>query len=359
MSRLIYIALFCFYLLLNHDSSKAEDTLKHDHEPSHREKNSKPGKVTTEIQYRFGTKSYPTTKDNPNTWKQEIIKHAQQQVECDDTTEARGVFDKPLPVGWLYSQFSDTTTGWQNYFDTSQQEIWVLPNVHCNKDRTLTAISWMRSGKKGAMKENKDMIWRFRANNPPFYSSEIVNNNNTQGVYCNGWGNGWLFEKNKNRKEYIDTLKSDELFTIINIYCHQNHVIYMHHGYAGHRPFRDFADDKEGKDASDLPFKNIPTPSPATDGSIGCSWQGWLLKDSTNDTWEDTGADGKQRWSFEKYFALDRNDVNKKDKRWMLGRVINPFCSKTNKQKHGVVTRIRTYCFYPPKFQNRNLCSNL
>ena len=203
------------------------------------------------------------------------------------------------------------------------------------------------------MKENKDMIWRFRANNPPFYSSEIVNNNNTQGVYCNGWGNGWLFEKNKNRKEYIHTTKNDVMFTMINIYCQQNRVIYMQHGYAGHSQYRDFADDKEDKDASDHPFKNSPTPSPNADGSIGCSWQGWLLKNSTKSVWNDTKKNDNKRWSYEKYFALDRHDVNHKDKHLMHGRVINPFCS------NGTVTRIRAYCFYPPKWNNRNLCSNL
>lgn len=353
MSRLIYQVLLCFYLLLIPHSSAAEDALKHEHDPALREKDSKPGKVTTEIEYRFGNKSYLTTKDTDSAWQQKIINHAQQRVECDDTAETRGAFDKPLPIGWLYNQFSETTTSWQNFFDTNQQEMWVLPNVYCNPNRILTAISWMRSGKRGALKRNNDMLWRFRANNPPFYSNAAVNNNNAQGVYCHGWGNGWLFEKDKNRKEYIDTAKNDELFTMINIYCHQNNVIYMHHGYAGHSQYRDFADDEEGKDASDHPFKNIPTPSPAANGSIGCSWQGWLLKDSTDGTWEDTGDGEKKRWSYEKYFALDRRDVNDKDKRLMHGRVINPFCS------NGVVTRIRTYCFYPSKWQNRNLCSSL
>ena len=148
MSRLIYIALFCFYLLLNHDSSKAEDSLKHEHEPASREKDNKPGTVSTEIEYRFGLETHTTMKDTNSTLQQKIINHAQQQVECDDTAETRGVFDKPLPFGWLYNFLSDTTTEWRNYFDTDMSEMWVLPNVYCNSKRILTAISWMRSGKK-------------------------------------------------------------------------------------------------------------------------------------------------------------------------------------------------------------------
>lgn len=359
--RLIYHVLFYFYLLLNPHSSEADEALKYgDHDPSQREKDSKPGAVTTEIEYRFGNKSYRTmAKDASDAFKQKIINHAQLQVECDDTAEVRGAFDKPLPIGWLYSGFSDATESWKNYFDTNQQEIWVLPNVYCNPARILTAISWMRSGKKGAARENQDMTWRFRAHKPPFYSNEVVNNNNIQGVYCSGWGDGWLFEKHINRKKYIDTLKNDELFTLVNIYCHQNRVIFMHHGYAGHSQFRDFANDKEGNDASDKPFEHITDPSPAADGGIGCSWQGWLLKDSTEDTWEDTGSKLNKRWSYEKYFALDRRDVGDKDKRLMHGRVINPFCSKTDKRKNGVVTRLRAYCFYSSKWKNRNLCSSL
>ena len=359
MSRLIYQVLFCWYLLLNSHSSVADDALKHEHDPSLRQKNSKPGKVTTEIQYRFGNRSYTAISDS-DIFKQKIIDHAQLHVECDDTGEARGKFDKPLPFGWLYKQFAETTITF-NYFDTDQWEIWVLPNVHCNSDRILTAISWMRSGKKGAANKNKNMHGRYRNSKPSFYSTGVVDNNNRKSVYCE-WS-GWLYDKNTNRKKYIDTLKNKELFTLINIYCHHDRVIFMQHGYAGDdKGYRDFADDKDGEGVSDFPFRSIADPSPAKDGSIGCSWQGWLLKDSSGGTWEDTGGDqvddngkkrNKQRWSYEKYFALDRRDVDDKDKRKMHGRVINPFCSK------GVVTRLRAYCFYSAKWEDRKFCNSL
>ena len=157
-----------------------------------------------------------------------------------------------------------------------------------------------------------------------------------------------MFEKKKDRKEYIDTLDNNELFTMVNIYCQNNRVIFMQHGYAGDKDHHD--------DADEHPFKNASTPS-SSDGSIGCSWQGWLLKDGTDGEWTD--KNGNKRWNYEKYFALDTRNTTESDKRKIHGRVINPFCSKPDANKNGKVTRLRAYCFYPSVWENRKTCHSL
>lgn len=343
--QLVSCAILSYVLVIAHTGKADESVLNHDYEPAHPQR-SEAVEVKTEIEYRFGTNSH-IYKNATQELKTKIINHSAQQIECNDAGEIRNAFDKPLPVGWLYSKnsFNDTTTSWQDNFDTNQSEHWVLPNVYCNADRVMTAISWMRSGKKGAAKKNKDMDPRFRTNQPPFYPKEIVDNNYPHGVYCD-W-EGWLFKKKENRKKYIETLKNDELFTMVNVHCHNKRVTFMQHGYAG--------DNRHHQDASDKPFDKFSNPS-SGDGSIGCSWQGWLLKDGTDDTYNDGG---NSRWNYEKYFALDERSTGDKDKRLMHGRVINPFCSKPIKNMNGKVSRIRAYCFYSSKWKNRQTCSDL
>ncbi len=345
MSRQLTNITALFHLLLIAHTSNADPSLKHDYEPA-KPRRQEVLKVTTETEYRFGNNSYIKQTTADKDFEKKIIDHSYQQIECSDTGETKNVFDKSLPIGWLYSQFSDTTVGWKNYFDTTESEHWVLPNVFCNTNRVLTAVSWMRSGNKGARDNNKKMAWRFRANNPPFYSSEINSISGKNGVFCKGW-EGWMFEKEKTHEEYIDTLDNDELFTMVNTYCHNNHVTFLQHGYAG--------DKKYHADASDKPFEHISTPS-SSDGSIGCSWQGWLLKDGTDNTHEDKGEN--TRWNYEKYFALDTKKITT-DKPRIHGRVINPFCSKPDANKNGKVTRIRAYCFYPSDWKSRKTCASL
>ena len=345
MSRLINTTLL-FYVLFIANASQADPALEHDYQPA-QPRQQEVLEVKTETEYRFGNNSHNIQSVNKE-FEKKIIDHAYQRIECSDSGETRHVFDKPLPVGWLYSQFSDASTAWRNYFDTSASEHWVLPNVHCNKNRVLTTISWMRSGKQGARQENKKMAGRFRDNTPPFYSSEFNNISGESGVFCQGW-EGWLFEKDMDRNQYIDTLKNAaELFTIVNIYCHDSRVTFMHHGYAGR--------GDQHTEASDKPFKNVSTPSSA-ESSVGCSWQGWLLKDGTDGTHRN--KDNKKRWNYEKYFALDQRNTSDNDKRLMHGRVINPFCSKPDADINGKVTRLRAYCFYSSKWKDKNTCSSL
>ena len=342
--QLVSCALLSYVLVIAHTSKADESSLEHAYEPA---LPSKPQhiEVTTENEYRFGTNSH-IYKNVTQELKTKIINHSAQQIECSDAGEIRNIFDKPLPLGWLYKYFSDNNTSWKKYFDTNQQEHWVLPNVYCNISRVLTAISWMRSGTEGAAKGNKNMDKRFSKNQPPFYSKEIVDNDNPHGVYC-GW-EGWLFKKKEDRKKYIDTLKNDELFTMINIHCRNNRVTSMQHGYAG--------DNRHHPDASDKTFENISTPSSAGDGSISCSWQGWLLKDGTEGTHK---VGNKNRWNYEKYFALDERSTGERDKRLVHGRVINPFCSKPIKNMDGKVSRIRAYCFYASKWEHEHACAEL
>ena len=343
--HLVSCALLCCVLVID-NAGNAEPCPEH--VPAQREDETKASKPESkiEIEYRFGTNAH-IYKSATQELKTKIRNHSAQQIECRDAGEVRNVFDKPLPVGWLYNSFSDTSTSWQKNFDTELQEHWVLPNTYCNANRVLTAISWMRSGKKGAANENKKMAQRFRKHPPPFYTNEIVNNDNPHGVYCD-W-EGWLFKKDEARDKYINTLNDDgELFTMVNIHCHNKRVTFMQHGYAG--------SNKQHSDAKGRPFENISTPS-SGDGSIDCSWQGWLLKDGTDDTYKD--KDDKTRWSYEKYFALDKESTGSSKKRKMHGRVINPFCSKSDKNKNGKVSRIRAYCFYSPQWKNKHACAEL
>lgn len=336
MSRqLVYLVLLC-YVSLRANSGEADPALKHGYEAAQRKR---PAvlKETTEIEYRFDLTAI-TRGEVSNELRNKIIKHSYQHIECSDTGETRNVFDKALPIGRLYSSFGDTSTAWRKFFDTSVSEYWVLPDVYCNNQRVLTAIAWMRSGNNGAWKKNQRMASHFRDRDPPFYSNDNVNNKNSNSIYCK-WS-GWLFDKNKSYKKYFDTPKN-ELFTMVNIYCDNHRVTFMRHGYAGHSKFHD--------DASDHPFKNAPTPSLAADGSVGCSWQGWLLKDGTDGTWEDN--DSNTRWSYEKYFTFDE--------RKMHGRVINPFCSNKTDDDNGKVTRIRAYCFYPSVWEKMKTCASL
>ena len=324
------------------DDSTTEET---NYQPPQRRKPGEPIPASNDTEYRFGNNSHLFTEGtqvNKKDFMQKINDHAYRRVECSDAGETRRVFDKALPAGWLYHH---GLKGWRKYFDTSREERWVLPNVHCNKDRVLTAISWMRSG-EGTYKE-KDMAWRFREHTPPTYQQKINSLTGQGGVFCQGW-QGWLFEKKKHYKEFIKTSTGDELFTMVNIYCDKERVTYMDTGSAGETGI-----GSQSENVLIYPFQAAPTP-PATAG-IGCAWQGWLLKDGTDRTWKDNG--GKKRWSYEKYYAIDHRSNSHKDKFYMHGRVINPFCSKLKGDRHGKVTRIRAYCFYSAEWKKQSPCA--
>ena len=76
----------------------------------------------------------------------------------------------------------------------------------------------------------------------------------------------------------------------------------------------------------------------------------------TKKTWID---DGKRKFSYERYYAIDDLNLDvykeKKKKGWVNGRVMNPFCSKDEDDDVGIVTALRVYCFY----SEHNRCSDL
>ncbi len=300
------------------------------YQPAQRHEKAAAIKASHDTEYRLGDRSIGFMKGaqiNKQSFVERLNQHAQRRIECLDAGETRQAFDKPLPPGgWLYHPGA---TNWKQYFDTSRKELWVMPNVYCDKDRVLIAISWMRSGQ--GMHKPQQMAWRFREHRPPDYAHRIDTLTGREGVFCHGW-QGWLFEKNKHHNEYLDTDGGNELFTAINVYCDNERVTYLQAGFAGEK---DAGSQREN--VLIYPFSAAPTP--ASDGvGIGCAWQGWLFKSGTEDTWMDN--QNRKRWTYEKYFAIDHKETSDKDKEWMQGQVINPFCSE------GKVTRLRTYCFY-------------
>ena len=266
---------------------------------------------------------------------------SQAYIECvpgESEFGAKAIHDKPLAqAGWLYG---DDIWVWMNYFDTGVKEHWVFPNVYCNSNRILTAMSWKRSNDDW---EHHKMHSRFRNRNPPDYDEEILRGHDRRSVYCS-W-NGWLFPTGDHHySRWVDTKNRDELFSLVNVYCDANQVRYFHHKFAG---AHDMA-----KGDSTHPFKNLKNPTLNNTTTVGCNWNGWLYKATSAETWYDRDDDkNKQRWSYERYFAIDNKNTYEKGKRdgeyAIHGRVMNPFCSKTSKNKKGIVTQIRAYCFYP------------
>ena len=128
------------------------------------------------------------------------------------------------------------------------------------------------------------------------------------GVYCN-W-DGWLYDSNDGHfHHYFKTSNGDALFTFIDVYCHSadKTVRYFAKAVGGNnlsdnseeRPFHQHRDNATViKDTDPLPH-------------IGCNWTGWLFWDMTKKTWVD---DGKRKFSYERYYAIDdkKNSDSKK-----------------------------------------------
>ena len=279
-----------------------------------------------------------------------VITKSQQYIEChpDSYQDSLYAFDKPLPDGWLYPPpFNENSRYWKKHFDTGQNEYWVFPNVHCDKDtRRLTAMSWMRSGTHESHKSNKGMHSKFKNNTPPFATA-----NTTDGsVYC-GWS-GWLYPTDDhNYEKWFDT-EDDEAFTIVNVYCRNNRVVFLSKKVGGNIGIA-------GK--SGTPFKSTDTaPLEKNENWVHCDWQGWLYKAKLlNDTWID--GDKGERWTYERYFIISNNTIGEKKKKRddnkgaIHGRVMNPYCSQAkSSSKIGVVTAIRAYCFYPDNVPRGN-----
>ena len=234
----------------------------------------------------------------------EVINLSQQYIEClPDFYENNPYdFDKPLPNGWLYPPpFKENSRYWKKYFDTGQNEYWVFPNVHCDEKRRLTAMSWMRSGTHESHNNNGAMHEKFKKNTPPFPTG----NTSDGSIYC-GW-NGWLYPaEDDSYEKWVDT-EDDEAFTLVNVYCRKNKVIYLHEKMGGNI---DFAGKLKQpfKPTDTAPFKSTDTATLEGDNLVRCNWQGWLYKAMLlNDTWED--GNEKKRWTYERYFIISNNGI--------------------------------------------------
>lgn len=277
--------------------------------------------------------------------KNEVIAKSQLHIECPPDTSFYDL-DKPLPNGWLYPKFYENTEEWKKYFDTGKNEYWVFPNVYCDKEkRRLTAMSWMRSGKKFSHNGNGGMHIKFKNNKPSFDSSNV-----DDGVYCL-W-DGWLYPTTKfHYSSWFDTEDHDESFTLINVYCRNQRVRYLHRKVAGH----------ELNIPAKHPFKGLATPAYRNDNLVRCNWQGWLYKALfLEDEWKEGNA---TRWSYERYFIINSGGTDKSNKA-IHGRVMNPYCSPSKDTATiGVVTAIRAYCFYPSSGnwhgEKKSMCDDL
>ena len=293
------------------------------------------GKITTKVRYIHHHQSDFL----PESVAQDV---SDSYIECaQGELDSNLAYDFPLQVGWLYSSFNEGDTP-KKYFDTSESEHWAFPNFSCNSKHVLAAVSWMRSGKNSSFKKNKDLHSKFKDHKPPFYSgTNYFNNKRKGGVYCN-W-DGWLYpSSNINYKYFIDTNLNNELFTLLNVYCHRHSYVRMFYTAQ--------ASNDQQVENNLKPFADINPPSQSGDSnypSVLCNWDGWLYGDMSGNTWSDS-AD-RTRFGYEKYFAIDTRRIYDSDKEWMKGRVANPFCSRKTNQRYGVVTVVRAFCFFSIK----------
>lgn len=167
---------------------------------------------------------------SPEEITERLIGVSTSYIECLEekinyTEEA--IFDFPLR-GWLYHTFADKDNTMRSFFDTEVEEHWVLPNVYCNSNNVLSAVSWMISPRSMSLNANKGMQARFRDKpRPPFdkksaaYGEQQLENSYRQGkggVYCD-WG-GWLYASNDGDYKFWFDTNGAEKFTFVNVYCH-------------------------------------------------------------------------------------------------------------------------------------------
>ncbi len=306
-----------------------------------------------------------------------IVEFSNSYIECEQRApDPNEVFDFPLPDGWLYKTFADDDNRYRS-FDTGVSEYWVLPNVYCDSKHRLAAVSWMRSHENTSLNDSKGMDGRFRDSRPPFHNDMKLDTylNRKQvredkgGVFCD-W-HGWLYPLgDRHFHEWFDVAETEsELFTFINVYCHTDNTVRFFAKAVAHKNQRG-RDGIIKKSHLIYPFsydnmhsvqQKVGRAEEEDYPRIECNWQGWLFNDMTKDTWQDD--DGKRRHSYERYYAVGDD----KDKFWMNGRVVNPFCSNDGTREYGIVTELRAYCFYTSKpievdnkrYYLKNRCSDL
>ena len=229
------------------------------------------GKIKQSVEYRY---SHTKGIFSPPIPEEKVAEVSNKHIEClQGVLDVRAVFDYPMPTGWLYSGYANTTDFYKRYFDTQFSEYWVLPNFFCDLNNVLGAVSWMRSNTKSAYNNNKGMHIKFKDHSHSFYDgADFADSKTRKGVYC-GWI-GWLYNPSGAKLHYrywIDTTSDDELFTLLNVHCRLNRVRFLwkeeaHHGQsegANEHPFRYRPSRYKFFDIDDHPF-------------VHCNWSGWL-----------------------------------------------------------------------------------
>jgi len=358
MSKLIAVVLLALFIISNSEARKCRDGLDCNYDELHFEYEAAQRKKKEEKTGRIPPQGKSWYHPNEGYVKgsegaqREKIKHiSRAYIECvQHKANSEAAFDFSMPQGWLYDVFAHSAR-MRSFFDTGVSEHWVLPNVYCDDNNVLAAMSWMRSHKEMAFKKNKDMHAKFRDSRPPLYSEkEIADkrrelaNDRKKGVYCD-WS-GWLYDSKHGKYRYYFDTSEKELFTFINVYCRDNTVRFFVKSVGGNR------------DEIDLiyPFKNrhdYELPPAADYQRVGCNWDGWLFGYLLDRTWKD--GKGKRRQAYEKYFSVDKTWTSGGGKTWVNGRVMNPFCSREKGIKEGTVTALRVYCFY----SHEDRCSDL
>ncbi len=345
MSKLIAVVLLALFIISNSEARKCRDgldcsyeELELEYDPAQRKnKKEEAGNITQGKAWYHPNEGY--VKGGSELQIVEQIKDiSRAYIECvQHKANSEAAFDFSMPHGWLYDTFAHSAR-MRSFFDTGKSEHWVLPNVYCDDNNVLAAMSWMRSHKKMAFRKNKDMHAKFRDSRPPLYSKKELEGKRKKGVYCN-WG-GWLYDSKHGKYQYYFDTKGKELFTFINVYCRDNTVRFFAKSVGGDR------------DAIDLrfPFNNRhdyenELPPAAVYQRVGCNWDGWLFGYLLNQTWKD--GNKKTRQAYEKYFAVDKT--------WVNGRIMNPFCSRGKYKIARTVTALRVYCFY----SHEDRCSDL
>lgn len=286
-----------------------------------------PGQITTKVEYFHHHKSQRLPSDKVQDISNSYIECVQGQLDSNL------IYDFPMPVGWLYPSFGEGGETTKKFFDTEVREHWAFPNFSCNFKNVLTAVSWMRSGKNSGGLKNKAMHSKFRDHKPDFYDGKkYFDHRRSGGVYCN-W-DGWLYPSSSlHYKYFIETDGDNELFTLLNVYCHKHSYVREFYSAA--------ASADQAMENNKKPFHNIRPKSQIGDSeypSVRCNWDGWLYGDMSGEHWHD--GDNK-RYGYEKYFAVERHPIGHNKQIWMRGRVANPFCSKS-----GIVTAVRAFCFF-------------
>ncbi len=352
MSKLIAVVLLALFIISNSEARKCRYGLDCNYDDLHREYEKYEAAQRKKEKEQHGAIDDGKSWYHPNEGYVKGSERAQilqirgisrAYIECvQHKANSEAAFDFSMPQGWLYDTFAHSAR-MRSFFDTGVSEHWVLPNVYCNSNNVLAAMSWMRSHKRMSFKENKEMHAKFRDSRPPLYSKKEIADRRRElakkgkkGVYCD-WS-GWLYDSKHGKYRYYFDTAEKEMFKFINVYCRDNTVRFFVKSVGGDR------------DEIDLiyPFKNrhdYEIPPTAVYQRVGCNWDGWLFGYLLDRTWKD--GKGKRRQAYEKYFSVDKT--------WVNGRVMNPFCSREEGEKEGTVTALRVYCFY----SHEDRCSDL